>query len=64
MSNWFINLLIAIGMCVLTIWIDVNTNLINYNFGKVELLVVTFLMWIVLNQFDILRELKDKEKKK
>ena len=64
MNNWFINLLIAIGMCILTIWIDVNTNLVDYNFGKVELLVVTFLTWIVLNQFDILRELKNKGKKK
>ena len=64
MNNWFTNLFISIGMCILVFWMDINTNIINYNFGKVELLVITFLIWILFNQFDILRKHKLKEIKK
>ncbi len=64
MNKWFINLFIAIGMCILVFWIEINTNIISYGFSKVELLVTTLLIWILLNQFDILRDLEKKEKKK
>ena len=62
MNKWFGNLLISLGITLLLIWVDIRTNIFNYNFTKVELLIVSSLIWITLNQFDILEQTKEKKK--
>ncbi len=62
MNNWFLNMLIALGVSILFLWIDVNTNISNYGLDKITLLVISLLMWILLNQMGILNQTKEKKK--
>lgn len=62
MNKWFGNMLISVGLILLITWMDART-IINYNFTGVELLIISSLIWITLNQFDILEQTKEKKKK-
>lgn len=62
MNNWFLNMLIATGIGILLLWIDVNTFLLNYGLDSLTLLIIILLVWMLLNQHDILNQTKEKKK--
>lgn len=62
MSKWFLNMLIATGIGILLLWLDFNTSLLNYGLDSLTLLITILLVWILLNQWDILNQTKEIKK--
>jgi len=62
MNKWFLNMLLATGIGILLLWLDINTNILNYGLDSITLLIIILLVWIISNQLDILNQTKEIKK--
>lgn len=56
MKKWFINLIVSLVITILVGYLDRYTSILGYGFSDFEILALSFFIWIILNQFDILKQ--------